>query len=191
MKIHQIASQIIQKIEHLEHSFNFYFTGNEKKPPLVELERVRKEVDSLMKSGSESKNSAERFLVLQLVNRFTTYRMKWEKGVRDIEEGRAKQGLHFFGGLGIGRSPLNDLKESLSEIDKKDRQAFRMSSVIDEAAEKYIEMTKKYTGKNYSRESVSQMLEKKIEEVRKKFGDRFRFNVYYEDGKVKIRPEKE
>lgn len=191
MKIHQEASILIEKIEHLERSFNFYFTGTEKKPPLVELSRVKKELDMLMKRSSESKNSAERFLVVTLLNRFTSYRMKWEKGVRDIEEGRAKPGLHFFGGLGLGRSPMTDIRNALSDVDKTDKDAFRINSVIDEAAQKYIDMNRKYTGKTFSRESVSAMLEKKIDEVRKKFGDRFKFKVFYEDGKVKIKPEKE
>lgn len=191
MKISQKATQIIEKIEQLEHAFNFYFTGNEKVPPLNKLDRLKKEVDALMRSGSDSKNSAERFLVQQLVNRFTAYRIKWEKGVRDIEEGRAKPGTHFFGGLGIGRDPMSDLKNSFGDIDKKDRNAFRLSAMIDAAADKYIEMNKKYTGKKFNREAVAGMLEKKIDEVKKKFGDNFKFTVYMEEGKVKIKPEKQ
>jgi hypothetical protein len=35
------------------------------------------------------------------------------------------------------------------------------------------------------------MLEKRIDEIRKKVGDKFRFKVFVEDGKVKIKPEKE
>jgi hypothetical protein len=191
MKFHQRISQLAEKIEHLEHCFNFYFTAQEKKPPLNKLIRLKMEIDELLKTSQDMKNSAERFLAMQLINRFTTYRMKWEKGVKDIEEGRAKPGLHFFGGLGIGRSPMDDIKRSADELSKKDSDAFRMSSVIDEAAEKYIKMCQKYTGKTFAREAVTSMLEKKIEEVRKKFGDRFKFSVFYEDGKVRIKPEKE
>jgi hypothetical protein len=191
MKFHQRIFQLAEKIERLEHSFNFYFTAQEKKPPLDKLNRLKIEVDELVKVSQDLKNSAERFLAMQIVNRFTTYRMKWEKGVRDIEEGRAKPGLHFFGGLGIGRSPMDDIKRSADELAKKDSDAFRMSAVIDEAAEKYIKMSQKYTGKTFAREAVTSMLEKKIDEVRKKFGDRFKFSVVYEDGKVRIKPEKE
>ncbi len=191
MKFHQRIFQLAEKIERLEHSFNFYFTAQEKKPPLDKLNRLKIEVDELVKVSQDLKNSAERFLAMQIVNRFTTYRMKWEKGVRDIEEGRAKPGLHFFGGLGIGRSPMDDIKRSADELAKKDSDAFRMSAEIDEAAEKYIKMSQKYTGKTFAREAVTSMLEKKIDEVRKKFGDRFKFSVVYEDGKVRIKPEKE
>lgn len=191
MTIAQRVSMLINKIEHLEHLFNFYFSGQDKKPPLIELNALKKDVDSLLKESQDAINIAERFLAMQLVNRFTTYRIKWEKGVREIEEGRAKPGQHFFGGLGLGRSPMDDIKTAASEIDKKDTNAFRVNAVINETVEKYIEMNKKYTGKNFSRESVSEMLEKKISEVRKKFGDKFTFKVYFEDGKVKIKPEKE
>ena len=51
-------------------------------------------------------------------------------------------------------------------------------------------MNKKYTGKKFNREAVAGMLEKKIDEVKKKFGDNFKFTVYMEEGKVKIKPEK-
>ena len=34
------------------------------------------------------------------------------------------------------------------------------------------------------------MLTKKIGDVREKFGNNFSFDVYYEDGKVKIKPVK-
>lgn len=191
MKINQQATALVPKIEHLEHLFNFYFTGQEKIPPLRELNALKKEIDLFMTNSQNSKNSAEKFLAMQLINRFTSYRMKWERGVREIEEGRAKPGLHFFGGLGIGRSPMEDLKSLVSDIDKKDAVAFRTDAIINEAAEEYIEMNKKLTGKNFSKESVVEMLEKKIYEVRKRFGDGFTFKVYFEDGKVKIKPEKE
>lgn len=191
MTIVQRVSMLISKIEHLEHLFNFYFIGQEKKPPLTELNSLKKLVDLLMKESQDSINISERFVAMQLINRFTTYRIKWEKGVREIEEGRAKQGQHFFGGLGLGRSPMDDLKKAVSDIDKQDVKAFRANAIINETVDKYIEMNKKYTGKNFSRESVSEMLEKKIDEVRKKFGDRVTFKVYFEDGKVKIKPEKE
>lgn len=189
MGIAQQASALIIKIEKLEHAFNFYFSGVDKKPPLNELNSLKKQVDRLMMEAQDSKNSTERFLVSQIVARFTVYRTKWERGVRDIEEGRAKPGQNFFGGMPGGA--LNDLKGSVSEIEKKDAEAFRLNSIINETADRYIEMNRKYTGKTFSRESVSEMLEKKIDEVRKKFGDRFTFRVYFEDGKVKIKPEKD
>lgn len=189
MGIAQHASSLIIKIEQLEHAFNFYFSGVDKKPPLNELNSLKKQIDRLMTEAQDSKNSAEKFLVSQIVARFTVYRTKWERGVRDIEDGRAKPGQNFFGST-AGRA-LNDLRNSAIEIEKKDAEAFRMNAVINETADRYIEMNRKYTGKIFSRESVSEMLEKKIDEVKKKFGDRFTFKVYFEDGKVKIKPEKE
>lgn len=189
MGIAQQASALIIKIEKLEHSFNFYFSGVDKKPPLDELKSLKKQIDNLMMEAQDSKNSAEKFLVSQIISRFTVYRTKWERGVRDIEDGRAKPGQNFFGKMGAGA--LNDLKSSVSEIEKKDAEAFRINAIINETADRYIEMSRKHTGKTFNRESVSEMLEKKIDEVKKKFGDRFSFKVYFEDGKVKIKPEKE
>ncbi|MGI6394618.1 MAG: hypothetical protein ACOX2F_07845 [bacterium] len=191
MKFHQRVFQLAEKIEQLDHSFNFYFTGQEKRPPLNKLEGLKREVNELMKTAQDSKNSAERFLAMQIISRFTVYKTKWEKGVLDIEEGRAKQGLHFFGGFGAARSSMDDIKHAADSLAKKDIDAFRTSAVIDEAAERYVKLCKEHTGKNYTKESVASMLEKKIEDVKKKFGSRFKFNVLYEDGKVVIKPEKE
>jgi len=120
------------------------------------------------------------------VQKFTTYRTKWEKGVRDIEEGRAAPGKNFFGGFGSVAKDFGMLGQQ-----EKDNRAFRAASVIDEAAAKYVEVNRKLSGKNVSKEAVSKMLEKRIDDIRKKVGDRFKFNVYVEDGKVKIKPEKE
>jgi hypothetical protein len=191
MKVSAKVSELITKIEKLERHFVFYFTGHESRPPLKDLSLLKNEIDFLCRKTADSKNTAEKYLVSQLVNRFAIYRNKWERGVRDIEEGRSKPGLHFFGGLGSSLSALSELKKEADNIDKKDRDAWRDASVIDEAARKYVEMSRKHTGKNYDIEDVSKMLEKKVEDIKKKFGDKFSFKVYYEDGKVKVKPEKE
>ncbi len=191
MKLGQTVTELISKIEKLDRMFVFYFTGHESRPPLKDLSDLKNTVKKLSLKISGSKNTAEKYLVSQLVNKFTIYKNKWEKGVRDIEEGRLKPGLHFFGGLGTSLSGLSELKQQAADVDKKDLEAFRISSVIDEAARKYVEMNRKHTGKNYNMEDVSKMLEKKIDTIKKKFGDKFCFSVYYEDGKVKIKPEKE
>jgi len=72
---------------------------------------------------------------------------------------------------------------------EKDNKAFRMSAMIDETAQKFVEMSRRLANKNYSIESVTDMLEKKIGDIRQKMGDDFTFDVYFEDGKVKIKPK--
>ncbi|MBO4441363.1 hypothetical protein J5834_04520 [bacterium] len=188
--ISQLVSELTEKIEKLERQFNLYFIGQEKRPPLPALDKLKREVNVLMTASMGSKNLAEQHLATQLLNRFTVYRQKWEKYVTDIEEGRAKPGSHFFGGLGSGgfaRSMQQDLEAVQRE---KDNMAFRMSAMIDETAQKFVEMSKRLANKNYSIESVTEMLEKKIGDIRQKMGDDFTFDVYFEDGKVKIKPKK-
>lgn len=186
MNLRKTVSRLITSVEHLDRDFNFYFTGRERVPPLKALERLKREVNLLMRSGEDSKNSADRYMVMSFIQKFTTYRTKWEKGVKDIEEGRAVPGRNFFGGLGNISKDFSQLTQQ-----EKDNNAFRAASVINEAASKYVQMNKKYTGKNVSKEAVSKMLEKRIDDIKKKVGDRFKFSVYFEDGKVKIKPEKE
>lgn len=186
MPISETVSALITKIEKLDHDFNMYFTAQEKRPPLQALENMKKEISVLMRTAAISQNLIEQNLASQLVNRFTSYRQKWERCVRDIEEGRAKPGCKFFGGF--GSSDLSDLKSAADSVEKRDAEAFAMSAMIDQTANKFIELSKKYTNKAYSFDAVAEMLTKKIGDVREKFGNNFSFDVYYEDGKVKIKP---
>ena len=186
MPISETVSALITKIEKLDHDFNMYFTAQEKKAPLQALENMKKEVAILMKNATMSQNLVEQNLATQLVNRFTTYRQKWERCVRDIEEGRAKPGCKFFGCA--GSSDLNDLKSAADSLERRDAEAFAMSAMIDQTAHIFIELSRKHTNKAYSFDAVAEMLTKKIGDVREKFGDNFSFDVYYEDGKVKIKP---
>ena len=186
MQIGEFVSTLITKIEKLDHDFNMYFTAQEKKAPLQALENMKKEISLLMRNAAYSKNLVEQNLATQLVNRFTTYRQKWERCVRDIEEGRAKPGCKFFGCA--GSSDLSDLKSAANSIERRDAEAFAMSAMIDQTASRFIELSKKYTNKAYSFDAVTEMLTKKISDVQQKFGNNFSFDVYYEDGKVKIKP---
>ena len=186
MHIGEFVSTLATKIEKLDHDFNMYFSAQEKKAPLQALENMKREINLLMKGATDSQNLVEKNLATQLINRFTTYRQKWERCVRDIEEGRAKPGTKFFGGF--GNSDLSDLKSAADSIERRDAEAFAMSAMIDQTANKFIELSKKYTDRTYSFEAVSEMLTKKIGDIQQKFGNNFSFDVYYEDGKVRIKP---
>ena len=186
MPISETVSFLITKIEKLDHDFNMYFTAQEKRPPLQALENMKKEISLLMRTAAISQNLVEQNLASQLINRFTTYRQKWERCVRDIEEGRAKPGMKFFGGF--SGSGLEDLKAAADSVEKRDAEAFAMSAMIDQTASKFIELSKKYTNRSYDFDAVTEMLTKKIGYVREKFGNNFSFDVYCEDGKVKIKP---
>jgi hypothetical protein len=190
MIISKAVPELIEKIEKLERQFNLYFIGQEKRPPLAALDKLKREVNELMAASMSTKNLAEQHLATQLINRFTVYRQKWEKFVNDIEEGRAKPGSHFFGGLGSGGFARSMQQDPEAAQREKDNKAFRMSAMIDETAKKFVDMSKRLANKNYSIESVTDMLEKKIGDIRQKMGDDFTFDVYFEDGKVKIKPKK-
>ena len=170
----------------MDKNFNFYFRGRERIPPLKAFESLKKEINNLMEVKEKLKNTHEKYMVLSLIQKFSSYRIKWEKGIRDIEEGRAVPGKSFFGGFS---SKAEDFKEV--DIKKvKKNSCFRVEEAIEEATEKYIKISKEYFGNNVSKEAVSRMLQRRIHEVIKKVGNEFRFNVYVENGKVKIRPEK-
>jgi hypothetical protein len=177
--IHEI-SFLKQKIEILEQKFAQYFMGLEKRPPLKELSEIKSQISQLIKMESNLKQQSEKFQVQTIVNRFTTYRLKWERGVRDIEEGRIKPGSGFFGGMGT--SFKNSLK-----IEKKTEQK---DSVIEKTAKQYVELSRKFLNKNYDTKAVSQMLEKKMKEIKTKMGNNIVLRVYFDGQKVKIKPVK-
>ncbi len=177
--IHEI-SFLKQKIEILEQKFAQYFMGLEKRPPLKELAEIKSQISKLMQMESSLKQPSEKFQVQTIVNRFTSYRLKWERGVKDIEEGRIKPGSGFFGGMGVS------FKKSLTPKQKTEKK----DSLIEKTAKQYVELSRKFLNKNYDQKAVSQMLDKKMKEIKAKLGNDVVLRVYFDGEKVKIKPVK-
>lgn len=180
------VAELNQKIERLETQFNFYFTGQERVPPLKQLAALKADVMRLMDMEESVKTVSDKFLIQTLVQKFTTHRIKWERGVKDIEEGRAKPGLHFFGGLGtaLTAEALSSLEGSSSAV----RKVAENEKKIELAAEKYIELSQKYMNKTYDRTVIMQTLNARMKEIRSKYGDNFKLDVFFDGKTVKIKP---
>ncbi len=161
-----------QKIESLEKQFNQYFTGQERRPPARALESLKREVMKLIGMADSIINTGDRFAVQTFIQKFTTYRTKWERGMTMIEDGRVKPGINFFGG-GTYSPPV------VKKPQKRDPVA--------DAAEKYVDLSKKFEGKNYNAKAVELKLREKMHAVREKYGDRYVLDVYYDGERVKIR----
>lgn len=186
-------SRFSAKIERLEHLFNLYFGGQERRPPLKELENLKKEADDIMNMKIKSSDGAVRHKRTSVIQKFTSHRLKWEKSLRDMEEGRIRPGKAFFGtGGSVGHSSFskNCEKDSSRLAGEKNEERSESEKKIEKAADSYVSMAKKFLRKKYDPDSIRKALRKKMTGVKNKFGDDFDFKVYYDGEKVKVRPVK-
>lgn len=78
-------------IEQLNNLYNMYFTGVEKIPP---IER-RKQLDQLMLSLQmmPKMNAAALFKYNNIYSKFISYRDRWEKMMKNFEDGKIKRAI--------------------------------------------------------------------------------------------------
>ncbi len=187
--------EVAVTIQRLDRAFNFYFTGFEKKPPVKMYERLQREVKRLNDVVDDIKNTALRYQVQMLLSRYSTYRIKWERGLRAIEEGLLKPGEGFFSGLTkeIQKEAAKEPKETaqipdFEDLAQKGEKVDELVMRLDEAAKRYVALARAHLGKIYDPAMVRETLETKLPEVRKKYGEDVDFEVYVEEGKVKVKP---
>ncbi|MCK5808623.1 hypothetical protein KAH37_06540 [bacterium] len=170
----------------LELLFNRYFTGMDKRPPIKQMTALQKAINILTINTHLAKTAAEQFHLKSLTQQFTTYRRKWERGIRDIEEGRIKPGQQAFGGMGMSAADQAEMQGSDDEMG----HIQHLTNEVDSAVETYVKLAEEHLGKNYSTESVKTVLESKLGGIRAKYGDGVSLSVVYEDGTIKIKPKK-
>ncbi len=180
--------EVAVTIQRLDRAFNFYFTGFEKRPPLKMYERLQRDVKKLHDLADGLKSTADRYTVQMLVSRYSSYRIKWERGLRAIEEGMLKPGAGFFGGLGKDLKALGEKPPDFDAIVEKGEAVDEVEMRLSDAAKRYVALARAHMGKIYDPESIKEMLETKIPEMRRKFGDDIEFEVYFDGEKVRVKP---
>jgi hypothetical protein len=180
--------EIAVTIQRLDRAFNFYFTGFEKRPPLKMYERLQREVKKLHDIADGLKSTADRYTVQMLVSRYSSYRIKWDRGLRAIEEGLLKPGAGFFGGLGKDLKALGKQEPDFDAIADKGEALDEVEMRLSDAAKRYVALARAHMGKIYDPEAIKEMLETKIPEMRRKFGDDIEFEVYFDGEKVRVKP---
>lgn len=77
-----------QKLETLRRNYEQFFVGSRERPPMNE----RRQVERLVRELERTKisNTSQRFRLRSLVQRFTSYRQKWNRVQREIERGTYK-----------------------------------------------------------------------------------------------------
>ena len=96
MDIKQKISELESRLQRLDRKFNFYFVGQDRVPPVKAFDQLKREVTLITREKDRSASSSQRFYIETFLQKFISYRVKWEKGLRDIEEGRLSRGADFF-----------------------------------------------------------------------------------------------
>ncbi len=176
--MHEVNSTLYRlnkNILQLERVFFLYFVGKEKKAPLKEFEQLKQDVFTLINTKDLPKSTSVQFLVTSFIQRFTIFRSKWERSLRDIEEGRKRPGLEFFGKHKIKEEkPVQVINE---EIAKE----------IEAAATKYVAFFIEYYQKPIDKKTVKRKLQNEIVKLMKNNGTSFTLNVYYDGSDIKIK----
>jgi len=110
MNIKQNISKLDSWLQKLDRKFNFYFVGQDKVPPIKELDQFKLRVVQLTREKERSTSATLRFYMETFLQKFTSYREKWERGLRDIEEGRLTCGADFFKGRKFARKEMEKMK---------------------------------------------------------------------------------
>ena len=122
-EIENEISRLKKKLQEVRLSFEKYFCGNEKRPPVKEREALKKDLSRLKQIYLT--NAALKFQVQSLGSSFNTLESHWEKTCRLIEEGKYKRDQFR------SRQMLHE-KTSDSENDKHTKSDSELSKTSDD-----------------------------------------------------------
>ena len=83
--------QLQMRMEKCKRSFDMYFNGFEKKPPLIEYEALKREVRNLRNTGYAT--ATLRFKVQNLIARWSVMSSLWDRQLEKFERGEFKPGV--------------------------------------------------------------------------------------------------
>lgn len=111
MDIKQNISTLDSRLQKLDRKFNLYFIGQDRVPPVKDFDQLKHRVVVLTREKERSTSASLRFYMETFLQKFISYRVKWERGLRDIEEGRLKCGADFFKGRKFARKEVEGIKD--------------------------------------------------------------------------------
>lgn len=83
--------QLQMRIEKCKRNFDMYFNGMEKKPPLREFEKLKRDIRNLQNTGYAT--ATLRFKVQNLLARWQLISALWERNLQKMERGEFKPGV--------------------------------------------------------------------------------------------------
>ena len=165
-------SALNEEIALVDNKFHLYFLGEERIPPVKEFARLKQQVSILQNEKSSSVSG--QFLASSFFSRFASYRNKWERLLRDIEEGRKRPSRNFF-----IKAPKRVQQPLVLPED--------VVKEIDLVVTRFAEYTEKNSGKRLNRKTLKHQLEEKARDIYDKYGDSYYFDLYYDATGIEIR----
>ncbi len=164
-----ILERVLQ--EHIR-KWDRFFNGGEKIAPQVERDRIARRIRFL--SEQTVNRRAEQFRIEQLQHRFTTYSTNWERMLRAREEGRAPSG-HTNPAL---RAPEAANASAAAAVQKEGENTL-YDRYCKAKSERGLEV-------NVNRETFDEQIDSQRQKIEGRLGQKVRFDVQVEDGKVRV-----
>ena len=166
----QTHQQLHAELQELKKVFELYFSGQERRAPLRERDAFKRKLREL--SATRINNTAEKFLLQNLRSQFATYEARWERTVRQIEEG-----TYHKPPKSKDRAPMAKIPEKTEKTEK----------TVDNLLAEYNQLSEKNTGKAVNRDSFASALLKKRKEVQDKYQcNQVSFSIEERKGQVII-----
>ncbi len=186
MDVNQKTAELEGRLQKLDRKFNFYFIGQDRVPPIKDFDLFKREVRLLTRERERSTSAGLRFYVETFLQKFISYRTKWDRGLRDIEDGRLSRNADFFKGKKFAREEL----ASLNAPKTRTPVSPDVENDIRQATDKYSVLYKKYFHKVCNKKTLKNQLRAKMNSVQEKYGEGFHLDVSYDGKAIKIKTVK-
>lgn len=87
--LRKLIEQVDPLMDRIHTLYNQYLSGAEKSPPNTLREQLEKMIQSI--TASSKPTASLRFQASSVQSKYTTYRERWDKLLRDLEAGRIKR----------------------------------------------------------------------------------------------------
>ncbi len=83
-------AELETRLRNLKRSFDMYFNGIDKLPPLTDFDALKRDVRGL--TDANYATAVLRFKVQNFISRFNQFRSLWERQLQQLEDGSFKSG---------------------------------------------------------------------------------------------------
>jgi hypothetical protein len=156
-----------------------FFAGDLKVPPQAKHDRISGRLKSL--SHQPMQRRADQFRLEQLEHRFMAYAMNWERMLREREEGRGRFAPGAQAKAAGAASPTNTARAESVDQRKGDSLYDRYVAAKSEHGQEV----------GADRAAFEAQIDAERAKLEDRLGEKVRFEVLVEDGKVKLAARRE
>lgn len=190
-----LVAELISKVDELQRTFELYFQGLERRPPIDERDSLKRHL--VRQKGEASRwNTADRFRMNTLMQKFNSYDRMWERTLQEIENGTYRRDRNRVKRKNAAESeaalPSNAVSAAL---DKKTRgpvsgEDGMNAAKLEKLYRVYVD-AKRRTGErtNLTLDSLKKQLDKQVPALKAKHRCKeVDFKVVLKNGKAMLKP---